>query len=58
MKWGDTQNLLSVIIGLNIAFYVYKEIRLPRLMKVKDDAATLKKAALICSQTHSQLPLI
>ena len=25
--WGDTQNLLSVIIGLNIAFYVYKEIR-------------------------------
>jgi hypothetical protein len=37
MKWGDTQNLLSVI--------TCKEIRLPRLMKVKDDAATLKKAA-------------
>src|SRR5262245_38527850 len=31
MKWGETQNLLSVIIGLNIAYYAFKEIRAPHL---------------------------
>jgi hypothetical protein len=31
MKWGDTQNLLSVIIGLNIAYYAFKEIRAPHI---------------------------
>lgn len=31
MKWGETQNVLSVIIGLNIAYYAFKEIRMPQL---------------------------
>lgn len=34
MKWGETQNLLSVIIGLNIAYYAFKEMREPHLEKI------------------------
>jgi hypothetical protein len=31
MHWGDTQNLLSVIIGLNLAYTAFKELRAPYL---------------------------
>ena len=33
MEWGHTQNLLSVIVGLNIAYYSFKEIRAPELAR-------------------------
>jgi len=36
MKWGDTQNLLSVIIGLNIAYYAFKEMRTPHLSNLNE----------------------
>ncbi len=35
MKWGETQNLLSVIIGLNVAYYAFKEMRAPHLATLK-----------------------
>lgn len=35
MKWGETQNLLSVIIGLNVAYYAFKEMRTPHLTTLK-----------------------
>jgi hypothetical protein len=42
MKWGDTQNLLSVIIGLNVAYYAFKEMREPHLNRLLNDIQTLK----------------
>lgn len=43
MKWGDTQNLLSVIIGLNIAYYAFKEMRAPHLNALKDRVDALEE---------------
>jgi hypothetical protein len=31
MQWGNTQNLLSVIIGVNLAYSAFKELRAPYL---------------------------
>jgi hypothetical protein len=42
MKWGETQNLLSVIIGLNIAYYAFKELRAPHLTDLKRRAEELE----------------
>jgi hypothetical protein len=33
MEWGHSQNLISVIIGLNIAYFSFKEIRSPQLFR-------------------------
>jgi hypothetical protein len=46
MKYGDTQNLLSVVVGLNLAFYAYKEIRMLRVMEIAWTADALKKSVL------------
>jgi hypothetical protein len=35
MKWGETQNLFSVIIGLNLAYYAFRELRNPYLTSLK-----------------------
>ncbi len=35
MKWGETQNILSVIIGLNVAYYAFKEMRMPHLSSLQ-----------------------
>jgi hypothetical protein len=43
MKWGETQNLLSVIIGLNIAYYAFKEIRTPHLTALQRRINDLEK---------------
>ena len=39
MKWGDTQTLLSVVIGLNLAFYAFKEIRGPHVDRLRENLA-------------------
>jgi hypothetical protein len=41
MKWGDAQNLLSVIIGLNIAYYAFKELRQPYLLQLSKNVEDL-----------------
>lgn len=43
MKWGETQNLISVIIGLNVAYYAFKDIRTPRLTSFGRDVTDLKE---------------
>lgn len=43
MKWGDTQNLLSLIAGLNLAYYAFKEIRAPHLEGLARDTEKLTK---------------
>lgn len=35
IQWGETQNLLSVIIGLNLAYTAIKELRISDLTRVK-----------------------
>jgi hypothetical protein len=37
MKWGDTQTLVSVIIGLNLAYYAFKEIRGPHADRLREN---------------------
>jgi hypothetical protein len=34
MKWGAAQNLFSILIGLNVAYYAFKEIRNPYLTEL------------------------
>jgi len=43
MKWGETQNLLSVIIGLNIAYYAFRELRSPHLNTVRENLSNLSQ---------------
>ncbi len=45
MKWGDTQNLLSVIIGLNIAYYAFRELRTPHLNRMLEGISDLRSEA-------------
>lgn len=42
MKWGDTQNLLSIIIGLNLAYYAFRELRLPHLNRMLEGFSDLR----------------
>jgi hypothetical protein len=37
MRWGDTQTLLSVIIGLNLGYYAFKEIRGPHVDRLQEN---------------------
>jgi hypothetical protein len=45
MKWGEAQNLLTVIIGLNVGLYALKELRMPRLLYLRHRANTLMELA-------------
>ena len=42
MDWGETQNLLSVIIGLNIAYTAFNELRTPHLTRLSDQVTKLR----------------
>jgi hypothetical protein len=46
MRWGDTQNLLSVIIGLNIAYSAFKELRAPYLTELTREIEQLNEDIL------------
>jgi len=37
MKWGDTQALLSVTIGLNLAYFTFREIRGPQVDSLREN---------------------
>ena len=37
MKFGDCQNLISVIIGLNVAYTAFRELRIPYITAFKAD---------------------
>lgn len=44
MKYGEIQNLLSVIIGINLAFYAIRELRMPTMSSIRWDADALEKS--------------
>lgn len=43
MKWGDTQNLISVITGLNLAYYAFREMRAPHLTRFEREVDQLQR---------------
>ena len=43
MKWGEIQNLLSMLIGLNIAYYSFKEIRAPEVTRFQQNVEHLSR---------------
>jgi hypothetical protein len=51
MKYGDMQNLLSVIIGLNLGFYAFRQIRMPMLTGIASSADALKTKLVSTQQT-------
>jgi hypothetical protein len=42
MKLGEAQNLFSVIIGLNIAYYAFRDLRDPHIQKFTTEVDRLK----------------
>jgi len=43
MTWGDFQSILQILLGLNIAFYAFKEIRTAKVNQIHADANWLRQ---------------
>jgi hypothetical protein len=42
MTWGNFQSVLQILLGLNIAFYAFKEIRTAKINRIHSDANWLR----------------
>jgi hypothetical protein len=43
MTWGDFQSVLQILLGLNIAFYAFKDIRTGKINRIYADANWLRE---------------
>jgi len=41
VKWGELQSILQIIVGLNLAYYSFREMRAPYLRKLRTDTESL-----------------
>ena len=43
VKWGGLQSVLQVMVGLNLAYYSFREMRTPHLRTIREDIDELQR---------------